>query len=212
MPSPAEPGAQYRKTKSHLLHLNLTALSCVVHMLCRAPPARRGAERKDEDGARLSLSSSQLLLSSLTSWWPKTSTSQQRGSQALQRLQKPQWVQMYLPQLLPTSRVEFTLGFLTGIQTSQQELTYSSFFVTCIYFFFQSVCLIVFFISPVKRMKSSAFRRNALLCTCALSVFYTHTYTQENLALRAQNYECRQTNLCTYMCACPFMCKREKVE
>lgn len=75
MPSPAEPGVQHGKSEHHLLHANLTGLSRAAHRLCRAPPARWGVERKYGDGARLSLSSSQILLSSLTSWWPKTSTS-----------------------------------------------------------------------------------------------------------------------------------------
>lgn len=40
------------------------------------------------------------------------------GLATLKRLHKPQGVQMYLPQPLPTSQMEFTLRSLTGIQTN----------------------------------------------------------------------------------------------
>lgn len=202
MPSPAEPGVQHGKSEHHLLHANLTGLSRAAHRLCRAPPARRGVERKDGDGARLSLSSSQILLSSLTSWWPKTSTS--RAERLLGSTESAKATTG--TNVSSSAAAHFPSGIYTWVSyRDTDELVGTNiflfFFVTCIYFF-QSVCLIVFFISPVTRMKSSAFKRNALLCTCALFQVFTHTHTHRGIWLCRHILLCVQTDISLYVHVC----------
>lgn len=55
----------------------------------------------------------------------------------------------------------------------------------------------------LRRMKSSAFKRNALLCTSALFQSFTHTYTQRNSVLQAYNFMCADLHY-SFVCTCVF--------
>lgn len=181
MPSPAEPGAQYGKTKCHLLHLNLTGLSRVVHMLCRAPPARRGAERKDEDGARLSLSSSQLLLSSLTSWWPKTSTATvERLLGSIETAKATMGTNVS-----SSAAAHYPSGIYTWVSYRDTDKLVGTniflFFLLHAFIFFFSECMFdSFFHFPCKKNEKLSFQEKcSFVYVCSLIFLHTHIHTGE---------------------------------